>query len=134
MQGVVQLLRLQNRKQRAQYAEELAEWEQDKKGPKPIRPIPKQLLIQNCTLEALNRRLSANWKGMVYVKDELAGWIKSFNQYRKGADAESWLTLHNGVCEVIDRSKDDAHTDCVDCCLSLTGTIQPEVAQEVLFS
>jgi hypothetical protein len=134
MKDVLKLLRLNNRKQWAQYSEELADWQQDKEGPKPVRPTPKQLLVQNTTLEALNRRLAANWKGLIYIKDELAGWIKSFNQYRKGADAESWLTLHNGQCEVVDRSQDDAHTECVDFTLSLTGTIQPEVAQEVLFS
>ena len=134
MQSVQRNLSRRNREQWARYAEKLAEWQQDKEGPKPFAPTPKQFLVQNITLEALNRRLAANWKGLIYVKDELAGWVKSFNQYRRGADAESWLTLHNGQCEVVDRSQDDAHTERVDCTLSLTGTIQPEVAQEVLFN
>lgn len=133
MDRILKRLRKRNAEERARYEEELAEWNENKSGPKPLKPTPLQLLVQNSTLEALNRRLAANWKGLLYCKDELAGWIKCFNQYRRGADAESWLTLHNGECEVIDRAQDDAHTDRVDCAISLTGTVQPEVAKQVLF-
>lgn len=125
-----------NKLLRAEYERELQAYKDDRSLPKPDKPFFPQLLVTNFTMEALLRRLSANWKGLFLVRDELSGWLASFNQYRggRGDDKETMLTLWNGRIEAVDRTANDFHIDCGSCALSITGTTQNEVARKVLLA
>ena len=50
-------------------------------------------------MEAIAPLLQANPRGLLLSRDELAGWIGSFDRYTGGkgsADAAHWLSMHNG--------------------------------------
>lgn len=59
------------------------------------RPEQVELVLDEATVEDIYNTLTASPTGCVVVKDELTGWIKSFNQYRPGGDQEFWLTAWN---------------------------------------
>jgi hypothetical protein len=50
--------------------------------------------------------LTENPRGVVLVRDELAGWVLAMNQYReggKGADQQFWLSAWSGANVTVDR-------------------------------
>ena len=62
------------------HEDEKAAW---KKGePQPLKPICQRTVISDTTTEALCLRLKENPQGLLLYRDELAGWIGSFNQYK----------------------------------------------------
>ena len=63
----------------------------------------------DATVEAVAPILEANPRGVLLARDELAGWIRSFDRYaggKGGGDAAHWLSMHNGEAVVVDRSFD----------------------------
>ncbi len=96
----------------AQYEKDYAEWKRDKKATgdppeKPQEPIADRCIVSDTTVEALAPLLMANWRGLLMARDELAGWLGSFDRYagkgKGGADAAHWLSMHNGESIVVDR-------------------------------
>ncbi len=74
--------------------------------------------------------LEENPRGLGVVRDELSGWLSSFNQYKggKGADGSQWLELHRGGMLIVDRKTAERRTIYVPrAAASITGTIQPGV-------
>jgi len=63
-----------------------------KEYPEVQKPVKKQFIANDITLEALIdlHQESDNAVGM--FKDELAGWLKDMNRYRAGSDLEFWLS------------------------------------------
>ena len=72
----------------------------DKKGSKPnyIKSI-----LEDFTPEKLAESLQHNEKGVLIFKDELIGWINSFDQYKKGGDQQKYLEFFNGGTLSVDR-------------------------------
>jgi hypothetical protein len=95
-------------------AEALHEWEAEK-GRKPEegeegeprgpRPPAKRAIISEVTKEAVAPILVDNPRGLLLTREEGAGWIKSFNEYKsgKGSDREFWLATHSGAPISTDR-------------------------------
>ena len=67
---------------------------QEKKDKKPVL---KKTLLTDFTPEKLAETLQYNDKGVLIFKDELMGWINSFDQYKKGGDQQKYLEFFNGV-------------------------------------
>src|SRR5207237_1071261 len=99
------------------YAAELSEWKHragkdraDAGAPpeKPMRPVMGRTFTDDATMEALGRRLHESPRGIVFMRDEIAGWVRGMNQYRggNGADRQRWLSIWSGETLVIDRVKD----------------------------
>src|SRR5262249_19745593 len=65
---------------------------------KPNRPRSKAVLVNDITVEALALRLADNPRGLLLSRDELAGWIGSFDAYKRsnGADVAAYLEMHRG--------------------------------------
>jgi hypothetical protein len=86
----------------------------DKKAP-PERPadaeVPDQpprprVITMDTSTEALQRLLADNPHGLLHVRDELAGWLGSFDRYGgNGADRSFYLECWNGGAYVSDRIK-----------------------------
>lgn len=98
----------------------------------PVKPTLKRLIVNDTTIEALASILEENPRGVGVVRDELSGWLASFNQYRagKGADASQWLELHRGGVLIVDRKTAERRTIYVPrAAASLGGTIQPGIIQ-----
>ncbi len=93
----------------ARYREALARWEAEvaaakveKRRDELARPELEHYFTVDATVEALSRILAGS-AGVVLVRDELAGWVKSHDAYRKGGDRESFLSLWAGQALKVDR-------------------------------
>ena len=99
---------------------------------KPKPPIQIRYLVNDVTTEALAPILCGNPRGVLLARDELNGWIGSFDRYaksgRSGADASHWLSMHNGESMTIDRKTGIPPTIHVpSASVSITGGIQPGI-------
>jgi hypothetical protein len=125
----------------ATYERDLQQWKRDKnslkgKPPeKPEEPICKRLLVSDSTIEAIAERLNDNPRGLLVNRDELSGWLGSFDQYRsgKGSDASHWLSCYNANVLLIDRKTTARKTIYVPRAgVSITGGIQPSILGRML--
>src|SRR5262249_53900990 len=93
---------------------ELAQWEADRKvfvagkpvdlKAKPSNPPMRAILVEDVTAEALAERLLDNARGLILAVDELAGWLGSFNSYkRRDGDEQKWLQIHGAEQLKVDR-------------------------------
>lgn len=129
-------------RQKMLYEKELAEWKRDKKSHRdpPVRPEEPRavrVVISDTTVEAIAPILLANPRGLLLARDELAGWIGSFDRYSggRGSDAAQWLSMHNGESIIVDRKTGTPRTIYVPQALvSVTGSIQPEILRRALGS
>jgi hypothetical protein len=99
-------------------------------------PQPERYVVSDTTVEALVPILLANPRGLLLARDELAGWIGSFDRYvggKGGADAAHWLSMHNGESIVVDRKTGQPRTIYVpSAAVSITGGVQPGILDRVL--
>src|SRR5262249_44016094 len=108
-----------HKEQMKQYELDLARWDIDmaawkrSKAPdreppeKPNPPQAKRFYVSDTTMEAVAAILSANPRGLLLARDELAGWFGSFDRYagkgKAGADSANWLSMHNAESIIVDR-------------------------------
>ena len=92
--------------------------------------------FSDTTVEALAPLLLANPRGLLMARDELAGWIGSFDRYaggRGGADSAHWLSMHNGESIIVDRKTGIPRTIYVpQASVSVCGGIQPAILHRAL--
>lgn len=71
----------------------------------PSKPILLRVTTGDATTESLALLLRDNPRGFIMSNDELAGWVRSQNQYRggKGADKQFYLGVWSGQPLIIDR-------------------------------
>ena len=111
----------------------------DMAGEPPEKPRPPQAVryvVSEPTVEALAPILLANPRGLLLARDELAGWIGSFDRYvgkGKGGDSAHWLSMHNGDTIIVDR-KTSGTIYVPSAAVSITGGIQPQILDRVLAS
>lgn len=104
------------------------EWEQlpDPERKRTRFPCPKQIIVVDATMEALQEILSNNPRGIGLSRDELTGWLYDQNKYRHGSDLETFLEAWSGVPIIINRKGRPA-IDIRNPFISLIGTTQPEL-------
>lgn len=68
----------------------------------PEEPVRRRTLIMDATPEAVGSILAGNPQGTLHFRDELAGWLTSFDRYSPGG-REFWLEAYGGRPFVIDR-------------------------------
>lgn len=113
------------------YDKEMREWKQKGSGEppeKPIEPQPARFIVSDTTVEALLPILKHNWRGVILARDELGGWISSFDRYAqaRGADAAHWLSMFNAETVINDRKTGPDRTIMVErAAVCITGGIQP---------
>ncbi len=123
----------------AEYRAAAVEYEankQDRNGklePAPIAPTPFRCCINDTTVEGLARLLQEHPRGFLLHRDELAGWFRSFDEYKKskGGDAPKWLELHGGRSFTVDRSGKEP-LNLVDPVVCVTGGIQLQTLARAL--
>lgn len=71
------------------------------------KPTYAKLILGDYTPEKLLESLQQNDKGLLIFKDELIGWVKSFDRYRNGGDQQMYLELFNGNTVTVDRKTKD---------------------------
>ncbi|TVQ57334.1 MAG: DUF3987 domain-containing protein, partial [Phycisphaerales bacterium] len=104
---------------------------------KPEPPIAQRYIVSDTTCEALAPILLGNPRGVMLARDELNGWLGSFDRYAKtgrgGADSANWLSMHNGESMTIDRKTGNPPTIHVpSAAVSVTGGIQPGILGRAL--
>jgi hypothetical protein len=95
-----------------------------------------KVFTSDVTAEKLAKLMEDNCRGMLIIRDELAGWLASFNQYKpggKGSDRQFFLSAWSGSPVSVDRkgkgkdSGDSGEVYVRHPCLSVVGTIQPSI-------
>lgn len=94
----------------------------------PLRPARPRLRVSDATPEALMNVIAAQPKGVMMTRDELAGWLGSFNRYSggEGGDRAFWLEAWGGRSYVIDRVKNGEPVTIPHLSVSVLGGIQPD--------
>lgn len=103
----------------------------------PAKPERPRLFVSDATPEALARLLANQPKGLLVTRDELAGWLGSFNRYAggQGGDRAFWLEANGGRPYVIDRARNGGESVTIpNLAASVIGGIQPEKLNSLLLS
>ncbi|MFM7316637.1 MAG: DUF3987 domain-containing protein [bacterium] len=94
-------------------------------------PRYSHLYASDTTTEALAVILNSNPRGILICRDEIAGWFKSMNCYRKGGDVEFYLTLYSSKPIAVDRKSQKSPLWLGKPFACVIGSIQPEVLIEL---
>lgn len=122
------------------FKEDLETWNQEcfemkntnTKEPEPPRPAPKEMIINDSTMEAINQVLKNNPRGLLLFKDELAAWIGDMNKYRSaGSDGEAWLSNWSSQIIKINRQGKDP-LFIKRPFINVIGGIQPGVLKKIV--
>ncbi len=98
-------------------------------APPPPKPVLEHFFTTDATTEALAAMLGTS-PGLALVRDELVGWVKSHDAYRKGGDRQNWLSLWAGAPLKVDRRGAGA-LYVPRPTASVVGGIQPELLSEL---
>jgi len=97
------------------------------------KPISKQVITTDATLESLAVLLNENPRGLLFEQDELTAWTRGMGQYKGGGgnDRQRWLSFWSGKTEIINRKgHPPIHVNNPFVCV--TGCIQPEMLGELI--
>jgi len=121
------------------YGQELARWKRqgDSSNPpaEPEPPVAPRLWTDDPTVQALTTLLAKHPRGMLVKRDELAGWLASFDRFSSGpgGDVAQWLEMFGGRAMMIDRkSTDDRLLNIPHASVNITGGIQPSTLRRSL--
>jgi hypothetical protein len=93
----------------------------------PRRPERPRLRISDTTAEKAGQLAAGLPRGLLLVRDELAGWIGSFDKYGGGnSDRAFWLESYQGGPYQIDRVKLDDPILIWHLSIGVVGGIQPD--------
>jgi hypothetical protein len=110
-----------------QYRLELAAYDDESEEPKPTW---KRSLVNDITVEALGVVHLDNPRGVTAFRDEISGFIESFNRYNKGGDQEKFLEWWSYAPMKVDRlSREPVYIPSPY--ISVCGTIQPGVLEKM---
>lgn len=111
------------------YFSDLQKFHSDTTG-KVKKPKYYSNILGDFTVEKLAENLAQNEKGVLLFQDELIGWIRSFDKYRKGSDQQTYLELFNGDTLTVDRvSKAPIRVN--QPIVNILGGLQPSVLKEM---
>lgn len=99
----------------------------------PEQPVCPRTWTDDTTTEALVKKLQENPRGLLMVRDELAGWF-NFDRYaggKGGGDAAKWLEVFGGRALIVDR-KTSGMEYVPRASVSIAGGIQPETLRRSL--
>ncbi len=98
--------------------------------PEPIRP---RVAVSDVTTEAMGALLAGHPKGLLFWRDELAGWFGQFDRYGgAGGDRAFWLESYGGRSYTIDRVKHPVPIRIPHLTIGVLGGIQPDRLADLL--
>ena len=97
--------------------------------PAPVRP---RVRVADATVEALATILHGLPKGLLHVRDELAGWLLNLQRYSGGNDRPFWLESYVGGSYTVDRQKNPVPVFIPRLAVATFGTIQPDRLEDAL--
>jgi hypothetical protein len=102
--------------------------------PEPEEPRMERTLVEDTTVEALAVVLEGTTRGVLAVRDELSGWVRSMDQYRqggRGADRQFYLSAWSNSYVGVDRKNRAEPLIIQRPFFGVFGTIQPAVLPEL---
>jgi hypothetical protein len=99
---------------------------------RPIKPVCPALILNDSTPEMLALLARAMPKGLLFFRDELAGWFNDFGRYGGDGERQLWLEAYNGASRRIDRVKHDEPLTIPRFSVGVLGGIQPERFTEAI--
>jgi len=112
----------------------------DNNSEEPVKPIARRYIVNDVTMEAMAPLLENSSRGLLLCRDELSGWVASFDRYTRGgggtsADAAHWLSIHGARPTIVDRKTGDKQTiHLASPRVSVIGGIQPGILKKALGS
>lgn len=97
--------------------------------PAPVRP---RVRVADATVEALAVIMQGLPKGVLHVRDELAGWLLNLQRYSGGSDRPFWLESYVGGPYTVDRLKNPVPLFIPRLAVATFGTIQPDRLEDAL--
>lgn len=100
----------------------------------PEHPERPRIRVSDITPEALAALLASQPKGVLSVRDELAGWMGNFDRYGgKGGDRAFWIESYGGRSYTVDRKKQDGKPIYIPyLTMGVLGGIQPDRLNSLL--
>jgi hypothetical protein len=100
----------------------------------PYKPPRPRVITMDTSTEELQQLLAENPRGLLHMRDELSGWLGSFDRYGgDGADRGFYLECWNGGPYVCDRVKfNDVPLRIEHALLSVIGGMVPDRLRETL--
>lgn len=97
-------------------------------GPEPFAP---RLVLNDATIERVGVILERQPRGVLQLRDELAGWLEGMARYSSGSDRPFWLEAYGGRRYSVERMGRDPVT--VDrLTVAVLGGIQPDRLRSLL--
>ncbi|MBB4286820.1 DUF3987 domain-containing protein [Roseospira goensis] len=94
-------------------------------------PRPPRVIISDTTPEAMADVLAANPRGLLTTRDELAGWLESFERYSGGSSRALWIEAFGARPYTIDRVRTgNTYIPALSVCIH--GTTQPDRLVDLL--
>jgi hypothetical protein len=98
----------------------------------PREPACPQLQVNDATPEKLGVICQDNPKGVLFFRDELAGWLYGFGRYGGDGERQLWLEAYNGDQRRIDRVKHPVPIFIRHFSVAVFGGMQPERLSEAI--
>lgn len=119
--------------QKAERKEQLKKAAKNKKKPifedlevtASVEPNEKRFFTSDATVEKIGEILLHNPEGILILRDELAGWLRSLEKPGREGDRQFFLESFNGVGKFIVDRIQRGTLSIPALCLSIIGTIQP---------
>lgn len=93
----------------------------------PDEPVRPRVIVNDPTPEALGALAAAQDKGLLYFRDELAGWFGGFGKYSgSGSDRAFWIEAYGGRAYTIDRVKHPLPVIIPRLSVGVLGGVQPD--------
>ena len=93
----------------------------------PDEPTRPRIQVSDPTPEALGKLLATHARGLLFHRDELAGWIGNFDRYGgSGGDKAFWAEAYGGRPYIIDRVKHKEPIRIPRLSVAIVGGIQPD--------
>ncbi|GEP04478.1 DUF3987 domain-containing protein [Methylobacterium oxalidis] len=100
--------------------------------PAPVRP---RIRVADATVEALGALASGLPRGLLLVRDELAGWLGALDKYGgAGADRAFAIEMYGGRAHVVDRMKNPEPLRIRHLSIGVLGGVQPDRLAMILNS
>ena len=125
----------------ANYSRDMEAWNKNKESggfptsPKPVKPVREHFVVVDCTIERLAEVLEQSRRGVVMIRDELAGWFGAFTRYKSagGTDVPNWLSLYEaGPLRVHRRTGEPRDIEVDRSFVAVCGGIQSGILRGVL--
>jgi hypothetical protein len=124
------------------FEREFEEWQQavyekrtdlSTKPEEPTKPKFKQIIAGDATMETIPDLLNANPRGIIKFHDELLGFVKSMDQYRKGgSDRTNYMQIRDGKRITVNRKGKDHPQIIEKPFVCVLGSIQPSRLPELV--